>query len=1025
MRNRVLLMFALALAWAGIASAQESTSGSITGLVIDAQGATIPGATVTVTSAQGSRSFVSDSNGRFYAPFLTPGTYSVKVELTGFSTVEQKNIEVRLGARLEMKFSLTVGQVTETIEVVGAPPTVDLSSTTVGGTLDAETLKRLPLGRNFTDSLYLVPGVSDSSGLGRANPSIAGGSGLENNYVVDGVNITDTGFGAIGAYNSSYGSLGSGVTSDFVKETQVKTGGFEAEYGQATGGVVNVVTKSGGNEFHGSVFGFYRPESLEASWKDFQAQNGIVNTTGTTNYDVGASLGGPLIKDKLFFFGTYNPQWQQRQFIAPEPSTLASGATVVFPFRTLGSVERKRTLNSYAGKLSFQASSNHRFDLSVFGDPSTGNSGLQRSGGLRRVSYPGAPGIQTIDGGFSELKYGGNSQTLRYDGIISPKWLIEASVAHSSNKFDETPSSDTTNYVDTRFVPRGTTGGLGFWENNDGKNTQLSLKSTNIFEAAGNHHLRYGGAMEDIKFTRDTEYSGQNSPLADGQNTITGVLAQIRTAGGATYYRATRGKLRPTGETTQKYYNAFIQDTWQMGRLTLRPGIRWERQHLQGVEGQGLCHADDTRPGANDGTGAEIACNYTWNNLWAPRIGGTFDLTGNGKAKLYGSWGKFYAKIPNDLAARAMSADAGITRQDYYDSGLTQPIANGVSFGGTSTHLLQSSGSASIIDPKAGSTYTNEYIGGIEFEVARNVSIGARYIHRTLPQILEDIGQLAVVGYFLDACGDTTVDYFITNVNAQDADRDLRRRRPRVLREPGPQVRRHRVHDQQELLPQLGADRVLPLRQAEGKLRGLLPLRQRSVGSLDQLALRLPHERCDLHGDRRTRVRLQRRHPLPGHDARRGRASQRPAAPGQGVRQLRVGQPEPGPRLQLGFRTQPHEARRQPGLRERRRDPGDAPWQWHLDGRRVADEDGGRHGRGPACGLRVQARQAAAPRLPGGRVQPAQPPGGDRLRQLGGVGLRDDQPQLRSSAERRRRGQPLVPSAHGRPSGRPVRVVVV
>jgi hypothetical protein len=108
---------------------------------------------------------------------------------------------------------------------------------------------------------------------GAANPSIGGASGLENNYVVDGVNISNQGFGGVGVYSIVFGSLGTGVTTDFIKETQVKTAGFEAEYGQATGGVVNVVTKSGSNEFHGSLSGYFQPSGLEATRSTVQTPN--------------------------------------------------------------------------------------------------------------------------------------------------------------------------------------------------------------------------------------------------------------------------------------------------------------------------------------------------------------------------------------------------------------------------------------------------------------------------------------------------------------------------------------------------------------------------------------------------------------------------------------------------------------------------------------------------------------------------------------------------------------------------------
>jgi hypothetical protein len=764
MRNRIVLMVALVLAAAGLAQAQETTSGSIGGNVVDVQGAAIPGATVTVTSNQGSRSVVTDGEGRFFLPFLVPGKYSIKVELAGFTSYEQTGIDVRLGQRLELKgIALKVGQITETVQVVGESPVIDVTSTTAGGVLSGDMLKNLPVGRSLADLLYVVPGVSAGGGSpigGNATPSIAGGSALENNYIVDGVNITDVGFGAIGNFNPAYGSLGAGVTSDFIKETQVKTAGFEAEYGQSTGGVVNVVTKSGGNQFSGSVYGYMSPDALQSSWKQLSTPDGTTNSAGAQNSDVGVSLGGPVVKDKVFFFGTFNPQFQRRTFTAPAG----------FPYASLGPVDRNRKIYAYAGKVTLQATSNHRFDVSVFGDPSKGESGLQRTATLKRYAYPGDPGTTDIAGGYSSLDYGGHNQTIRYDGILSPRWFVEASFAHAQNKFNESPTTNDWQYTDTRYVPLGTTGGLGYYENTDGRNNQLSLKSTNIFNAAGSHQLRYGIQYENIQFTRDTEYTGPNLLLADGQTTVTGGPVQIRTGGGVTYYRATRGKLRATAPTTQKYLNWFAQDTWQIGRLTLRPGIRWERQMLQGTEPTAelpaLCFVGDSRPGAGDGSGAGIACSYTWTNLWSPRIGATYDIFGNGRSKIYASWGRFFAKIPNDLASRSMSADPGITRQNYRDAALTQPVANGTSFAGTTTQLIQSSGSASIIDPNATSTYLDEFTGGVEFEVAPMLSLGVRYIHRNLKSLIEDIGQLAVVGYFLDVCGDTTVDYFITNVNA-------------------------------------------------------------------------------------------------------------------------------------------------------------------------------------------------------------------------------------------------------------------
>src|SRR4029077_15880150 len=138
--------------------------------------------------------------------------------------------------------------------------------TTTGMVLDSDTLERIPTGRRFSDTLYIAPGVSSGGQVGHANPSVSGASGLENQYVVDGVNITNAGYGALGSYSIVFGSLGNGVPFDFIKEKQGKTGGYEAEFGQSTGGVVNVVTKSGTNTLRGSGFGYFRPEGLESSY---------------------------------------------------------------------------------------------------------------------------------------------------------------------------------------------------------------------------------------------------------------------------------------------------------------------------------------------------------------------------------------------------------------------------------------------------------------------------------------------------------------------------------------------------------------------------------------------------------------------------------------------------------------------------------------------------------------------------------------------------------------------------------------
>ncbi len=307
MRNRTsAILLALLFALVGVASAQDTT-GTLSGKLTDTQGLAVPGATVTVTGPQGAKTFVTDADGRFNAPFLTPGSYGIRAELQGFKATDIKAISVQLGQTTDVSIKMEVGGLTETVEVTASTVVIDNTSTTTGAVLSSDLLAKVPVGRRFSDALYLAPGVSSSGSAGRANPSISGGSGLDNQYVVDGVNVTNQGYGALGSYSIIFGSLGNSTPFDFIKEIQVKTGGYEAEYGQSTGGVVNVVTKSGSNNFRGSLFAYSRPGALQADYKEFQSTNGTVQFGKNEQSDAGVEISGPIIQNKRVLFRRDQP----------------------------------------------------------------------------------------------------------------------------------------------------------------------------------------------------------------------------------------------------------------------------------------------------------------------------------------------------------------------------------------------------------------------------------------------------------------------------------------------------------------------------------------------------------------------------------------------------------------------------------------------------------------------------------------------------------------------------------------------
>jgi outer membrane receptor protein involved in Fe transport len=449
--------------------------------------------------------------------------------------------------------------------------------------------------------------------------------------------------------------------------------------------------------------------------------NGTVNVTDTRVSDAGAEAGGPVVPNRVFFFGAIDPQWQRTTYIAPEG----------FPLRSLGKVNQNRRIVAYAAKGTWQIASGHRLDASFFGDPAVGENGPQRYTAL----------LRTDTSGFSKLdQYGGHNQTVRYEGAISANWLLEGSFARAKNTIVEIPSVDQWSITDNTVTPQVRSGGIGFYEvGNSGVNWQYQAKATNVIRR---HSLRYGIEYENIDYANTINRTGPAFTLPDGTQTATG--AQIEIDADPLFgqiFRVIRANTSTVRDTRQHYLTVFAQDTWNIGnRLTVNPGIRYERQALTGT-----------------------LADLTLNNNWAPRIGATFDPTGRGRMKIYGNWGFYYSKVLNDLAARALSSDAGVSRADYFHAGLTQPVPDGVLALGTTSHFLQQGVSADLIDPSVKSSYVNEAVAGVEFEVLSGMNVGVRYIHRDIPRVLEDVQAFPIVAGDLGIPGAPTADYTLTN----------------------------------------------------------------------------------------------------------------------------------------------------------------------------------------------------------------------------------------------------------------------
>ncbi len=712
---------------------QATTTGEIFGVVEDEDGQPQPNVDVVIEGARGARTATTDSKGQYKFEYLPPGSYDLKLTVPGFRAVSIKGIQVKLEHKSKANIILETGKEIEIIEITGsAVPAIDTSKISVSSDLSSDFLKRMPVGRSVSASMSLAPGVSDPGAamLGN-NPSISGASGLENTYIIDGVNITNAGYGSLGSYSIRYGSLGSGVNFDFVETVQVKTAGFEAEYGSALGGVVNVLTKSGTNEFHGSVYSFYQPRDLEATRRPVSLMQGNAYETGYEEWDIGATLGGPLVKDKLFFFAAINPQQRTiyRQVAEWDPN---GDGTIDYP---LGNREWKtvRSQQAYAAKLSWSIAPGHKLDATLFGDPGRSEMGPQNNEDILGES----------ENGFSEIEMGGNHQVIRYEGVLTDWMSIEAQVARARNEYYQTAKNETTRISDYTQVDGGGSiiysGGLGYIARNQiSENYQYHLKATNYFEMLGRHTVKYGITYEDIGFDTIRDYTGPRIRFTEPGSgaeyeTETGVLIRKLLADdGTPIFRIFRGIIDGSKAATEsKYIGLFIQDQWApIENLTLSLGVRAEYQKI---------------------IGSELDYTFDFSDNVSPRIGATWDFTGEGRGKIFAHYGRFFEKVPNILAVRLFSKDYGITRADFYDSDndsrfteKDQMIAPGETpVEGSGRHFVTVGEEKNQIRPGTKNQYQDELVVGAEYEIFDDWNLGVRWIHREVGQVLEDL-QLAV-----------------------------------------------------------------------------------------------------------------------------------------------------------------------------------------------------------------------------------------------------------------------------------------
>ncbi|MEA2488334.1 MAG: hypothetical protein QOH21_126 [Acidobacteriota bacterium] len=678
-------LFALVLLVAAT-SAFAQTTGGLSGKVTDPTGAGLPGVTVEVRSPslQGVRTDVTGSDGTYHFALLPPGSYEVRYTLEGFGPAQRSNVRISLGKEATADVRLSAAALAEELTVTAAAPLIDTSSTTVGTNLDQRAIDSLPTARDYASIVQVSPGVSSDANPSNGNQStisVYGSSGAENAFYIDGVNTT----------NMEYGFQGKELNFEFVQEIDVKTGGYEAEYGRATGGIISIITKSGGNALTGDLFTYYDADDSQADAEEVVSTAG--RTVGFTREDYGVDVGGYLWRDKLWYFIAYDSVSHSIDNALPEPQ-----AGVV--------VGSKSSRDLGSAKLTYNVGANQSLVFTFLQDPRIDTGAINDAS----HSLNGEPSTYL---GRQDL--GGRDFALRYDGTVAGQWVFSAQGARhqeSNSVGPATAAGDAVQYreIDNNGFQRG---GFGLVQKKDFDRTHYGASAMRLF---GGHELKAGLEYERDKAEVTKRMSGgqQVEIYANPANPARPLYRHFYwTTPEATVGNAPLSALNAAPE--HKVTTAYVQDRWSVNdRLVLSYGVRWDRQQI--VDSAGVVQID-------------------LKDDYAPRFGFVFDPTGTHQAKVFGSYGRFYEEIPMDLVIRSYSYERQ-PRIINYDPISHIPDPNAEADLGLESAIL--GGLITPADPDLKNQYLNEYILGYEREVGPQLALGVKGIYRNYGRVVED-----------------------------------------------------------------------------------------------------------------------------------------------------------------------------------------------------------------------------------------------------------------------------------------------